>query len=416
MTLSGNNIVSMKRDNRKAVLSKVRQHGAVSRKFLAESLQLTPAAITKIVGNLIDDGLLTEGGSVRAEASAGRSQILLQINSRARAALGVMLNVHRATLSGVWLDGSLIFCEEVPLESPCDPAETAALLAQRLRAHIAQCGLDPRAVIGLGVAARGVISRDRRVLTDSRGVFRGSDIPIADLFESATGFAVTLENNVRALLAAQLFLDRESQNECQLFLRCEYGIGAALSIGGEIWSGGGGRCSEIGHIQVVRRGGLPCVCGKSGCLETIASPSAMRAEAQRALSPDRTPLLWEIRQSGRGITLTDVLDSAANGDAGAAYIVDRGVRALGQALKSALYIIDPQRVVLYGSLFEHRGFLARLMAEMAQGLDRDHADIPIEKSAYNGLLDPAAAGILSVNRFFDAGGEPVAAQSGVRHA
>ena len=142
----------------------------------------------------------------------------------------------------------------------------------------------------------------------------------------------------------------------------------------------------------------------------------MRAEAQRALSPDRTPLLWEIRQSGRGITLTDVLDSAANGDAGAAYIVDRGVRALGQALKSAIYIIDPQRVVLYGSLFEHRGFLARLMAEMAQGLDRDQEDIPIEKSAYNGLLDPAAAGILSVNRFFDAGGEPVAAQSGVRHA
>ena len=409
MTVSGNNINSMKRDNRSAVLTEVRRQGSVSRTRLAESLQLTPAAITKIVGNLIEEGLLTESGSLRAGAGTGRSQILLEINADARAGLGVMLNIDRAILSAVRLDGSLIFSEEVPVRSPCDPEETVAALSSRLLVLAGEHGLGRQKVTGLGIAVRGMVDRGKRVLTDGLGLFTGRDIPLADMFETAAGFPVVMENNVRSLLTAQIFLDRDGQNDCQFLLRCEYGIGGALSINDEIWSGGKGHCSEIGHIQVVRRGGAPCACGKTGCLETIASPYALRSQALSILDPKKTPLMWALRGKPGGITLSDVLDCASRGDAGAARIVSRGIRALGQALKSAVYIIDPQRIILYGDLFEHPYYLTQLLAEMSTGQDKDHAGIPIGKSAWNNLLDPVAAGILSINRFLaDGGGIPQA--------
>ena len=80
------------------------------------------------------------------------------------------------------------------------------------------------------------------------------------MFEKSTHLPAILSNNVRALFAAQMFLSHDRCTLSQLFLRCEYGIGASLSMRDEIWSGGNGRCAEIGHIQVVRRGGKPCVC------------------------------------------------------------------------------------------------------------------------------------------------------------
>ena len=139
-----------------------------------------------------------------------------------------------------------------------------------------------------------------------------------------------MSNNVRALFAAQLFLADDDGRGSQFFLRCEYGIGAALSMNDHIWHGVTEQCAEIGHIPVIKRGGKPCSCGKSGCLETIASPSAIREDALALLSPEQTPVLWKIsREKGReNLNVEDILTAARNGDNGVATVVDQAVSAL----------------------------------------------------------------------------------------
>ena len=404
MTLSGDNVSSMKHNNRKAVLTEIRLHSSQSRKHLARALHLTPAAISNIVAELIEEGLLVESEPRRA-GGVGRSQIMLEINRHARCGLGILIHIGTALISGVWLDGSSAFSAEVRFPPNAPAQEVVDLLVAQMQALVEANGLDRRCIVGLGVAIRGMIDKEKRIVVDSLGVFDGRDIPLAALFERASGLPVMMDNNVRALFAAQLFLDCATHSESQFFLRCEYGIGGALSINDEIWIGGKGHCSEIGHIQVVRRGGRPCTCGKSGCLETVASPAAILSEALRIKSPRRTPLLAALAARKPQLGFDDVVRCAANGDAGAAYVVERAVRAMGQAIKSIIYIIDPQRIVLYGNMFENDRFLAQLMVELRLGCDKDHEDIIVEKSAYNKLLDPVAAGILSVQRFFADGGQ-----------
>ncbi len=407
MPFTGDNMMDVKRNNRSAALRILHEEGSMSRKRLAERLGLTPAAITKIVGELLGEGLLREGSAVLS-GSAGRREILLELNPCAGVALGVLINLRQAIVSAVLLDGTILFSEELPL-APKAPAEaTVAMLSTRLLALTESHRIARESVIGLGIAVRGICSPDGRCSSDSFGALAEAGFPLCRRFEELTGFGAVMTNNVRALFAAQMYLSRDRAEGAQFFLRCEYGIGASLSIDGRIWSGVSGQCAEIGHIPVIPRGGKPCSCGKSGCLETIASPAAITEDAIAILSEEKTPLLWKIcrEKSPEPPDIDDVMNAALGGDQGASGIVDRAVAALGAALKSVVYLFDPGKIVLYGRMFENSYYLLRLLSEMREGVDARHA-VVIEKSRYNLMLEDKAACLLAVRRFYENGGEPV---------
>ena len=388
MSYHVDNLMSVKRSNRSAALWILHEQGNLSRKRLAENMHLTPAAITKIVGEMIGEGLISEGEML--------SRILIQL--------------HSAVLSAVWLDGSVIFSEEVTLPGNAPAAETAEKLSARLMELVREHAVPEERIIGLGVAVRGITSEDGHRVRDSFGALAETDYPLQEEFERLTGLHVVMENNVRSLLASQMFLAKDgSTSNAQFFVRCGTGIGAAMSINGEIWHGMTFQCAEIGHIPVVRRGGKPCHCGKSGCLETIASPGAIRRDALEILSPEKTPLLWQRFGNGNADSLTasDVFLAASNGDEGASVIVDRAVQALGAAIKAVIYLVDPGKIVLYGAMFDDPYYLSRLTSELQEGVDSRHTTViekVIEKSAYNRKLEDRTACLLAVKDFIDRGG------------
>ncbi|MBO4914481.1 MAG: ROK family transcriptional regulator [Oscillospiraceae bacterium] len=404
MPFEGDNMMGVKRNNRSAALRILHEKGEMSRKRLAESMKLTPAAITKIVGEMLGEGLLLEGEAV-SNGTAGRREIMVRLNERCCCALGIMINIPAAVVSAVWLDGSVIFSEELAIErnSPAEP--TVSRLCSRLMELAEKHGIKRDSMIGVGVAVRGVTSQDGRSSANSFGAFAEAGYPVCDRVEALTGLRVVMTNNVRALFAAHMFLSHDEAEGSQFFLRCEYGIGASLSIDGRIWHGVTEQCTEIGHIPVVRRGGKPCVCGKSGCLETIASPTAIRDDALERLSQEQTPVLWKLKgdRAPEELSLEDVLNAACSGDEGAAEVVDRAVSTLGGALKSVIYLVDPGKIVLYGRMFDNPYYLSRLLSEVREGVDAAHT-VEIRPSAYNHRLEDKAAGLLAVEDFFDNGG------------
>ncbi len=114
MPFEGDNMMGVKRNNRSAMLRILHEKGSMSRKRLAETMKLTPPAITKIVAEMLEEGLLREGCAVTS-GSVGRREILVELNPHAFCALGVLLNLRQAILSATWLDGSVIFSEVIPL-------------------------------------------------------------------------------------------------------------------------------------------------------------------------------------------------------------------------------------------------------------------------------------------------------------
>ena len=403
MRTEGDNMIGLRRQNRAAVLLALQRHGGLSRKRLASMLHLTPAAMTKIAAELIGEGLIFEDGSVPS-GSAGRREIVLRLNDQSISALGVSIGLGKASVSAVRADGTVLFFETVPLPIRAPAERTVQLLSDHLMKQIQRCKQSFGRLLGVGIAIRGVVGADGRTVKTSFDALDTEDFPICDSFEAQTGYPAVLSNNVRALLSAELYLSRSEKPESVFFLRCGSGIGAAFSDGDEIMEGDRRQCAEIGHIPVIRHGGKPCHCGKSGCLETIASPAAIQAEAQAILSESETPLLWKLTNGGsNAVTTARVLQAARGGDEGALRIADRAAQALSDALKSVVYLMDPGKIVLYGKIFEQPYFLSRLRTEMDVGVDAAHAT-PMEKSRFNLTLEEKAAGLLYINHFYHNGG------------
>ena len=403
MRTEGDNMIGLRRQNRAAVLLSLHRYGGLSRKRLSSMLHLTPAAMTKIAAELLREGLIVEDGSVPSDG-AGRREITLRLADRKMSALGVSIGLGKASVSAVRADGTVLFFETVPLPIRAPAEQTVQLLCDRLTEQIQSCKQSFGKLLGIGIAVRGVIGEDGRTVKSSFDALDTENFPICDSFEAHTGYPTVLSNNVRALLSAEMFLSRIEKPESIFFLRCGSGIGAAFSVGDEILEGNRRQCAEIGHIPVIRRGGKPCHCGKSGCLETIASPAAIREEAQAILSETETPLLFRLANGDRdAVTTALVLDAARGGDAGALKIADRAAETLSDALKSVVYLLDPGRIVLYGEIFEHPYFLSRLLSEMDVGVDAAHAT-PMEKSRFNLTLEEKAAALLYTIHFYRNGG------------
>ena len=401
--MEGDNMFGLKRQNRAAVLLSLHRCGGLSRKRLASMLHLTPAAMTKIAAELIEEGLIYEDGSVPSD-SAGRREITLRLADQKLSALGVSIGFGKASVSAVRADGTVLFFETVPLPIRAPAEQTVRSLSKRLLALTEANGLSGSRLPGIGIAVRGVVGKDGRTVKSSFDALDAEDFPICDSFEAYTGFPAVLSNNVRALLSAEMYLSRDEKPQSIFFLRCGTGIGAAFSVGDEILEGDRRQCAEIGHIPVIRRGGKPCHCGKSGCLETIASPAAIQSDAQAILSETETPLLWQMTNGDQNaVTTARVLDAARGGDAGAMKIADRAAETLSGALKSVVYLMDPGKIILYGEIFEHPYFLSRLISEMDVGVDAAHA-APMEKSRFNLTLEEKAAALLYTIHFYRNGG------------
>ena len=404
MPYEGDNMMGVKRTNRSAALRILHERGSMSRKRLSESIKLTPAAITKIVGEMIAEGLLTEG-SLLPGSGVGRREVMVELNHHAHTALGIFINIRQAVLSAVWLDGSVVFSQEIALPEHAPADDTVRFLCRRLMELTDEYGLKREDILGVGVAMRGLTSADGRLVRNSFGALDRFDYPICDRVGEQTSLPCVMSNNVRALFSAQMFLSKDHSCGSQFFLRCEVGIGASFAIGEKIWLGSSGQCAEIGHIPVVKRGGRPCSCGKSGCLETIASPSAILRDARELLDPERTPILWRLARKREDAlpTLEDVFEAARSGEGEIAALIDRAVEALSSALKSVIYTLDPGKIVLYGRMFDNPYYLSKLIAEMREGVDSAHS-VPIEPSHLNQRLEDKAAPLLIVEDFFKKGG------------
>ena len=198
--------------------------------------------------------------------------------------------------------------------------------------------------------------------TDGRSVLESvqlkwQNVPLAERFERVLGAPVLLVNDVDAEAIAEAGMD-ESPSGYRLFIHLGGGVGAAVTLDGELAPGPRDRAGEIGHVQVVfGEAARPCRCGRRGCLESAAALGAM-------LGDDFSDALDapEIR------TLAAQADEAH---------LDEGARALARAIKLIGALLDPTEVVIGGPATElGPRFLERVRSETEYPA-RGTAQVPV---------------------------------------
>jgi predicted NBD/HSP70 family sugar kinase len=161
------------------------------------------------------------------------------------------------------------------------------------------------------------------------------NVDLKGMLEKALGIPVCLDNDANAAALAELYFGEAADSADLLYLMLDIGIGGGLIADRSLYRGAGGRGGEVGHIRL-DPSGPQCRCGGTGCFEVVAGKPAL--------------LRYDHDAGGTASSADEVLEHAAAHDAAARAAVGRWMYWLGRGVASGVYLLDPRRVVLGGSL------------------------------------------------------------------
>jgi glucokinase len=254
-----------------------------------------------------------------------------------------------ADLSGAPMRAALVTGEGQVAERREWPLEREAVVAQVARAVAELRDVAPD-VGAVGVGIPGLVNRqtDRVIVsTDLPSVVRG-DIH-AELM-AATGLRVELENDANAAAYGEYQVGAGRGSRDLFYATIGTGIGGAIILDGRLWLGASGFAGEFGHITIDAEG-IECMCGNTGCLETVASaPNIVRRAGER-LYRDNTSSLSRLA-TNKEFTVADIAREAKSGDDFSLMMIERTGKYIGAAVASVINLLNIERIVLGGVVME----------------------------------------------------------------
>jgi predicted NBD/HSP70 family sugar kinase len=157
----------------------------------------------------------------------------------------------------------------------------------------------------------------------------------AELMSERLGMEIWLRNDANLGALAESIWGAGRDAAGLVYLKLATGIGAGIVLDGRLFEGAGGTAGEIGHTSLDETGDI-CRCGSRGCLETYASGTAIAGLLTRSL---KEPL-----------SLEDVLARAVDGDPGCRRALADAGRHIGAAVADLCNLINPERIVVGGSM------------------------------------------------------------------
>lgn len=186
------------------------------------------------------------------------------------------------------------------------------------------------------------------------------------VIEAQTGRRVAVENDANAAAWAEASIGAGKAARRMLMLTVGTGIGGGIVLDGRLYRGSRGYAAEFGHITI-EDGGPRCACGQSGCLEALASGSAIEREARAANLGQGSIALRLAGGDVAKITGVMVSEAADSGEEAAIAILGKAGYHLGVGLAVLAHCLDPDLIVIGGGAAEAgRTMLEPARAELAR--------------------------------------------------
>lgn len=257
-----------KQHNRDLVLRTLFSHEAISRAEIARITNLTRTTVSDVVSGLLNEGLVDEVG--RGESIGGKTPILLSIVPDSRYVLALNLAQDKFIGAIVNLRGEIKEMVEVQVND--NNGEKALELVYQILDQLIRKKIKP--IVGIGVGTPGLVNTREGVIVNAVNL-AWKDLPLCALLEKKYKLPVSILNDSQATAIGEyVYGNHHKPDENLIVVNVKYGIAAGILINGRLFQGDGGGAGEIGHV-VVQENGIRCRCGKSGCLETVASARAM---------------------------------------------------------------------------------------------------------------------------------------------
>ncbi|MDF3289917.1 ROK family transcriptional regulator [Streptomyces silvisoli] len=385
----------LRRGNRSALLRHLYFEGPLSRLELGRDTGLSAGSVSNVMAELIADGLVERAGV--ADSDGGRPRILLKVAADYGRLIGVDIGETRVRVGLFDLDlTELAFAEHPLADSARDVAHLVHLVLDGLRTVIAESGVDPSRVLGVGVGVPGIVEQGWDSAVVHGQTIGWEAVPLGRLLRAGTSLPLYIENGAKTLGQAEMWFGAGRGARDAVIALIGSGVGACVVADGKPYRGTTSSAGEWGHTTM-RVGGRRCRCGSRGCLEAYVGAASLLER-------------WGGAPAGVGeeAALAALLERAKH-DREAAALLDETAEYLGAGIADLVNLFNPERIVIGGwaGLLLGPRLLPAVRAAAAEYALRHpggHAAIDLGRLGADAVTVGAAT--LPLARFLDHGGRP----------
>ncbi len=205
-------------------------------------------------------------------------------------------------------------------------------------------------LVGISIAAAGIIDSSRGLITFSPNLPGWSDVPLRDIVRERYHVDTFLLNDASAAALGEHHLGAGQGVNDLILLTVGTGIGGGIIINGKLYFGTCGSAGEIGHMTIDVNG-PECSCGNAGCLEALASGTAIAREAVMRINQGERSALTEIVEGKiEDITAEKVEVAARRGDSLASEVISKAATYLGVGIANLVNIFNPEMIIVGGGV------------------------------------------------------------------
>lgn len=251
-------------------------------------------------------------------------------------------------------DGDLLVSGRFP--TPKDDAQTAMdMIAHQFESLSQQVGIEVEKLSVIGVGTPGPLAGTQLLKTANLPKWEGIDLAAG--LSMRLGVGVAVQNDATSAGLAEWYYGAGQGTKDMVYITVSTGIGGGIVAGGRVLGGVQGNAGEVGHL-VIERHGPTCQCGNQGCLESLASGTAIGRLGQ--IRQADSPYLKNMKREN--ITAATVFAGAKAEDLTCQNIVDQTAEYLGLGVGYLINLFNPERVVMGGGVMAHAGqeFLNRI--------------------------------------------------------
>jgi len=316
--------------NRSNVLNSIKKHDSIARTDIARELALSPATISAITAELIEDNLVFEKEA--GDSKGGRRPILLAINPKGGYVIGFKLTEDNVT--GVLTDLKSTVIANITNSLKGHSTETVIRAFEDGVEELLNNGKVKKSkLLGVGIGLAGIVDSQNGILRHSP-ILGWSNVPLGDLLKKSLGVPVTVDNDVNTLTFNEQWYGIGQGIDNFLTVTIGRGVGLGMVVNGQLYRGPHGSSGEFGHT-VMDPDGPICDCGNRGCLEALIADPGLIKKARTVLGDNE-------------LTMEGLMSRAQDGDDAALRIYSEAGNTLAWGIANLINVLSPGLIIISG--------------------------------------------------------------------
>lgn len=336
--------VLKKYQQRKKILNLLYRYETLSGPVISKRIGVSLPTAMSLLNELTELNYIETRGT--GKSRGGRKPTLFGLSNNSIFIIACEIERYRAKVI-IYNSNNQSVTPLVKFETSIDDNQLVDKIYKHAKHLITDNKIDEKRILGVGVTMPGLIDEVQGINFTIKNKTHQN---IKKRLENKFGKIVYVNNDARMQAYGEYIFGAAKGHKNAIVVTWSYGVGLGIIIDGKLYNGAYGFAGELSHIQLVEDGNL-CICGKRGCLETVASAYVLVREAKKGIKENKiSQLTRQFKNRADELKPEDVISAAKAGDEFSIHLLHQVGLALGKGLSITLQLLNPDIIVLGGPL------------------------------------------------------------------